>query len=93
MDFYLGADEAYWLGKVDFPLMVARQRLFRDGAHRRPLPTARVPWVLDSGGFTQLHKYGRFPFERITRETYEMAAAPAVGQAMDECSTGACPVR
>ena len=63
MDFYLGADDPYWLGKVDFPLMVARQRLFREGAHRRPLPTAQVPWVLDSGGFTQLHKYGRFPFE------------------------------
>jgi len=33
------------------------------------------------------------PFERISRQTYEMAAAPAVGQAMDECTTGPCPVR
>tara|TARA_Y100000593_G_C4213544_1_gene288076 strand:- start:80 stop:820 length:741 start_codon:yes stop_codon:yes gene_type:complete len=79
VDFYLGADEAYWLGKVDFPLMVARQRLFRDGAHRRPLPTARVPWVLDSGGFTQLHKHGRFPFEPEQYVTEVLRLSDEVG--------------
>ena len=33
------------------------------------------------------------PFERITRDEYEAATGQAVGQAMDDCSTGACPVR
>ena len=29
--------EPYWLAHCDFPLMVARQRLFRPGKQRRPL--------------------------------------------------------
>jgi len=62
MDFYLGINEPYWLKHLDFPLMLARQRLFRPGKHHRPLPVARHPWVLDSGGFTQLHKYGHYHF-------------------------------
>ena len=62
MEFFLGIFEPYWLAHCDFPLMVARQRLFRPGDHRRPLPRARHRWVLDSGGFTQLHKHGRYPF-------------------------------
>ena len=74
MDFYLGAHEPYWLGLCDFPLMVARQRLFRPGKHRRPLPTARAPWALDSGGFTQLHKHGEFPFtvEQYVSEVHQL---------------------
>mgnify|MGYP003625414312 CR=1 FL=1 len=62
MEFFLGINEPYWLAHCDFPLMVARQRLFRPGKQRRPLPVARHRWVLDSGGFTQLHQHGRYPF-------------------------------
>ena len=62
MEFFLGIFEPYWLAHCDFPLMVARQRLFRSGDHHRPLPRARHRWVLDSGGFTQLHKHGHYPF-------------------------------
>ena len=33
------------------------------------------------------------PYERISKTAYEMAAGAEIGQAMDACSTGACPVR
>ena len=36
------------------------------------------------------------PFERIDRETYDLLEAggtAVVSQAMDECASGACPVR
>ena len=33
------------------------------------------------------------PYERITEETYRASSGADLGQAMDPCSTGACPVR
>jgi hypothetical protein len=54
--FYLGTHEPSWLAKLDVPLMVSRNRLDR----LSKLPTSRVDWVLDSGGFTELQKYGRW---------------------------------
>jgi ribonucleoside-triphosphate reductase (thioredoxin) len=53
----------------------------------RWLPHLKGTTVMVDGSRSQA------PFERISRQTYEMAAAPAVGQAMDECTTGPCPVR
>lgn len=52
MIFYLGTHKTHWLGLVDVPLMVSRRRL----ALRRTHSRARAPWVLDSGGFTELSR-------------------------------------
>jgi hypothetical protein len=66
MVFYLGTGEAMWLetAPADIPLCVSRNRL----AHRRTLPRRRGGrWILDSGAFTQLQRYGRFT---VTAEDY-----------------------
>lgn len=67
MNFWLGTHETSWLGKLDVPLMVSHRRLVR----RVALPRARAPWVLDSGGFTELNLHGRW-------ETTEAQYAEAV---------------
>ncbi len=54
MHFYLGTHMAGWLGLVDVPLFVSHRRL----KIRRTLPSARVGWALDSGGFTELNLHG-----------------------------------
>ena len=66
-----------------------------EGYDRQELARALIRWLHRLKGTTVMVDGTRpqAPFERITRQTYEMAAAPAVGQAMDECSTGACPIR
>lgn len=56
MRFYLGTHQPHWLATSDVPLFVSRRRL----AGRRSLPRARVPWALDSGGFTELAMHGRW---------------------------------
>jgi hypothetical protein len=66
MRFWLGAHMPHWLELVDFPLFVSHRRLVR----RRSLPRARVPWALDSGGFTELSTYGEW---RTTPEQYAAA--------------------
>lgn len=58
---YLGTHQPSWLAREEFakdcvPLCVAHQRL--DG--RKTMPRAVTPWMLDSGGFTELSKYGRW---------------------------------
>lgn len=55
MLFYLGTHEPCWLGRLNVPLFVSHRRLARIKHH---YPIARVPWALDSGGFTELAKYG-----------------------------------
>lgn len=59
------------------------------------LKIALLRWLPHLKGTTVMVDGSRpqAPFERITREQYEAAAGQSVGQAMDECSTGACPVR
>ncbi len=54
--FYLGTGRPGWLGTMDVPLMVSRRQL----ARYRVLPRARAPWLLDSGGFTELGRHGRW---------------------------------
>jgi len=58
MKFYLGTHQPAWLARAGVPLFVAHQRL----AGQRRLPRAIAPWALDSGGFTQLQKFGRWTF-------------------------------
>ena len=58
MTFFLGTDEPTWLERVDVPLFISRRRLaYRC---RKVLPRALSPWALDSGGFTEIHKYGEW---------------------------------
>jgi hypothetical protein len=54
--FYLGTHMANWLAYTDVPLFVSHRRL----AERRTLPEAMGRWALDSGGFTELSKHGRW---------------------------------
>jgi hypothetical protein len=63
MKFYLGTHMVNWLGELDVPLFISRNRL----KNRRSFPQARAPWALDSGGFTELRDHGRW---RITAEQY-----------------------
>jgi hypothetical protein len=50
--FYLGTHCPHWLGLLDIPLFVSRRTLHT----RSTFPRALGPWVLDSGGFTELNK-------------------------------------
>ena len=54
LTFWLGVHEPAWLARAGVPLMVSRTRL----ARRRRLPRAAAPWVVDSGGFTELDTRG-----------------------------------
>lgn len=54
--FFLGSHQPYWLGTVDAPLCISRRRL----GHRKTYPRALAPWLLDSGGFTELNLHGRW---------------------------------
>ena len=58
MDFYLGTHQPNWLTETwTGPLFVSRNRLTR---YRRSFPFATDRWALDSGGFTELAKYGKW---------------------------------
>jgi hypothetical protein len=54
--FWLGTHMPHWLREVDVPLFIGRNRLTR----YKTLPRAIGPWALDSGGFTELQRYGRW---------------------------------
>jgi hypothetical protein len=65
---YLGTHRPHWLAQTTAPLCVSDRTLRR----YRSLPVARGPWVLDSGGFTELQRYGSWqhgptPKEYIAR--------------------------
>ena len=56
MDFYLGTHIPSWLwsGVAPVPLFVSRNTLCR----YKTLQPSKVPWALDSGGFTHIQKHG-----------------------------------
>lgn len=58
MRFYLGTHQPHWLKLTTVPLFVSARRL-RLGYKKR-LPESIGMWALDSGGFTELNKYGRW---------------------------------
>jgi len=64
-EFFLGTPEPYWLRRDDVtgPFFVSRSRL----ARLKKLHETKHRWALDSGGFTQLHKYGTWT---ISSEEY-----------------------
>jgi hypothetical protein len=59
---YLGTHMTGWLRTAGFPLMVSHRRLRR----RKALPVAAAPWVLDSGGFTELGLYGAWQTDVVS---------------------------
>ncbi|MCN0152282.1 deazapurine DNA modification protein DpdA family protein [Salinispora arenicola] len=64
--FFLGTHQPGWLGKAGVPLFVSDRRL----RPYKTLPRAAAPWACDSGGFTELQKYGRWtvsPIEYVAR--------------------------
>jgi hypothetical protein len=56
-----------WLGWAEVPLFISDRRLRR---YQR-LPQAAAPWVLDSGGFTELSTYGSWACGPTPREYVE----------------------
>jgi hypothetical protein len=60
--FRLATHKAHHLEQTAVPLLVANQNL----AGRKTLPRALGPWALDSGGFMQLRKSGRWQFTAMT---------------------------
>ena len=74
---------------VSFTVNVPEGYAHRDLARAllRYLPKLKGTTVMVDGTRPQA------PFERITGDEYEAATGQAVGQAMDDCSSGACPVR
>lgn len=61
-NYYLGTHQPGWLWLEHIPAMplcVSRRRLARIKKPGR----ARAPWILDSGGFTELSMFGRWTIE------------------------------
>ena len=54
MKFFLGTHRPNWLGITSVPLFVSDRTL----RTYRTLPRARGEWALDSGGFSELSRYG-----------------------------------
>lgn len=63
MDFWLGTHEEAWLANAGVPLMVSRARLSR---RKNVYPRAIAPWVLDSGGFTELSLRSKWTIDART---------------------------
>lgn len=61
--FYLGTHHPHWLRLAGVPLFVSRRALER----YKKLPRAIAPWALDSGGFTELSKFGEW---RVSAREY-----------------------
>lgn len=64
MKFYLGVHETVFMERTDVPLFISYHRLRRNpNLDRQP----RCEWSLDSGGFTEIAKHGKWT---ITAEDY-----------------------
>lgn len=75
MDFYLGTHKPHWLRLTDVPLFVSRRRLVE---YRTP-PRAAGPWALDSGGFTELDRHGRWTVDAMQYSSEVRAWKDRVG--------------
>lgn len=58
--FYLGCSHPDWLEKTSVPLFVSRASFYKKGVRRKSFPRALGPWALDSGGFSELKKHGKW---------------------------------
>lgn len=59
MRFFLGTHEPSWLSRARVPLFISAVRL--RARCKRKLPRARVPWALDSGGFSVIQGPEGYP--------------------------------
>lgn len=104
-DLVKGADEIPAEAYLKIQAMV--QDVYADNAisitinfHREDLPVDELrrlvlEYLPRLKGLTIMPEDGRpqSPYERMTRSEYEAATHHEVGQAFDDCSTGACPIR
>ncbi|MEU8134611.1 DUF7221 family queuine tRNA-ribosyltransferase-like protein [Streptodolium elevatio] len=61
MTFYLGTHQPGWLATAGVPLFVSRTRIHQTRRpRRRTYPRAITRWAMDSGGFTELQRFGRW---------------------------------
>ncbi|MEU8133778.1 DUF7221 family queuine tRNA-ribosyltransferase-like protein [Streptodolium elevatio] len=59
MTFYLGTHQPGWLATAGVPLFVSRTRIHQSRRpRRRTYPRAITRWAMDSGGFTELQRFG-----------------------------------
>jgi hypothetical protein len=72
VNFYLGTDNPAWFRRTDVPLFVSRRRI----ARLKSAGPALGRWSLDSGGFTELSRAGRWG---ITPARYAEEAAGWMG--------------
>lgn len=63
MTFYLGTGNARWLERSNVPLFVSRTSLERYKRDGDPFPKGQCLWALDSGGFTELQRHGRWTID------------------------------
>ncbi len=70
MKLYTGTHQTHWLATAGVRLFISHTRLAARLGPRARLPRAIAPWALDSGGFTQLQRFGRWTF---TPEQYVAA--------------------
>jgi hypothetical protein len=75
MDFLLGTHHPSWLRETKIPLFVSVARLL----DRKTFPRAEGLWGLDSAGFTQLSKYGRWLIPARTHAAIARRAAVETG--------------
>lgn len=76
MIFYLGTHQPSWLEYTDLPLFVSAVRL----RGRKTYPVAKGPWALDSGGFSELSKHGRWRISTVEYVAEVRKWASAIGK-------------
>ena len=76
MRFWLGTHKSVWLARTEVPLMVSHRTL----SIRKRLPRARGPWVLDSGGYSELSLYGMWQTQPQTYVAAVKRYVQEVGQ-------------
>ena len=91
------ADVCIWVLRISvgFIMEIPIEPAIPPDTSRTELAAALRKWAPILKGTTVMADGARpqAPCERIDAETYAQATAATVGQAIDECATGACPVR
>lgn len=64
--FYLGSHRPHWIESSPAPLFISARTLGRYSPDRDGMPATRCAWALDSGGFTELQRYGTWEMDPDT---------------------------
>jgi hypothetical protein len=79
----VGAHHPEWLARSDASLCVSvsslRDRIFT-GKRRAPIPRAKVPWICDSAGFTEISTYGRWRWSAKEHADFVVRASDDIGK-------------